>query len=71
MMLQSLLGLLPWKMIAKACLGKYLSDPLIKAQVMAELRAGAAKTEAKWDDAAVNTVEKMWDDVIPPLVSKL
>lgn len=70
-MLQGFLALLPWKTIARACLGKYLSDPLVKAQVLTELREGAQKSDAKWDDAAVNTVEVMWDAIVVPLVKKL
>lgn len=70
-MLQALVGLLPWKVIAKACLGKYLSDPALKAQIVADLRASAAKTEGKYDDAAVNTFEMLWDLAIPTIVQKL
>lgn len=70
-MFQALVALLPWKMIAKACLGKYLSDPLLKEQVLKDLRDSAHKTEGKYDDAAVNAFEVVWDFAVPSLVSKL
>lgn len=70
-MFSSLVALLPWKMIAKACLGKYLSDPAVKEQVLKDLRESAAKTEGKYDDAAVNAFETLWDFAVPILVQKL
>ena len=70
-MFQVLAALLPWKMIARAALAKYLEDPALKDQIIKDLRDGAQKTETKYDDAAVNTVEQMWSYIVPVLAKKL
>jgi len=70
-MIQAIVNLLPWKTIARACLGKYLSNPKLKEQVFLDLRSQAQKTETKFDDAAVDTFEDMWNVVMPVLLGKL
>lgn len=50
---------------------QYLKNGKTKEQAIAELREGAAKTETKFDDAAVDVFADMWDYVVPLLVQKL
>ncbi len=58
-------------MLAKMAAAKFLLNPKTKQQALDDLRAAAKKTDAKWDDAAVDMFADMWDEVVPGIVRKL
>ena len=62
---------MPWKVIARMAVGKYLLNPETKAALVKELRDAAQKTETTFDDAAVDTFEDLWDFAVPILVKKI
>lgn len=61
---------MPIQALARMLLGVIFSNPKTKTAIVSSLREAAKSTETKFDDAAVDTFESMYDVIVPVVVGK-